>query len=258
MNKYLVKFQSSIFAIIVILAFASFAKAEINSSIYIGARTKPSGTNLIAEGAYDGLLWGAFQKDNPLYGYYRAGLRGGGSPTAEAFIQISPIAPLVFEVQKGSTSRFFSTSNFDCEKYQCQGTVERTEYSVKLGAGYQNIVFLGGLLWRDLKTPVETKKVFIELENFIVLPGNHRYLENYALLGYKLPNDRLAAIVYSAGEVSAGDQRSSSLYGVYRMKWQQNALSSAIGYYVSDHEHLTGPSAVFSLTRNFGESLSLF
>lgn len=69
-------------------------------------RTQPFGTNIVGTAQYDQHLWGEVDKARSLYGYARAGVKAGGSPTAAGFIQVAPIAPLIFEVSKSKTYRF--------------------------------------------------------------------------------------------------------------------------------------------------------
>lgn len=241
------------------ILFAGFlAQAEINYSLNLGLRSKPLNLNIIGQAAYDGMLWGERKPGDPLYGYYRAGIRGGGSPTAAVFFQVAPIAPLIFEVQKGIAKRFFTKNSFNCDSVDCEGQVDRTDYLVKFGLAHNDFVLMGQVNWRDIKTEDSNQAIALELENFLVTPGTHNYFEAITLVGYKLPDDRLAGILLSSGQISNGHQRFTSGYAVYRFKWNDYSVMSGVGSYKSDYNRMTGVSLIFTLTRTWGESLSLF
>ena len=117
--------------IAVLFSFPTFA--ELNAKIDLSLRTKPLQYNGGLTGAYDGRLWGEVDRTKGLYGFYRVGARLGGSPTAAAFVQVAPIAPVIFEIQKGTTYRFIKTSATDCDTYECLHRIDRTDYSMRLG-----------------------------------------------------------------------------------------------------------------------------
>jgi len=248
----------NIFTLLLCLGFSIVSLAETNYTIDIRARTRPSSLNPVASAAYDGMLWGQASKEKPLYGYYRVGAKVGGSPTYAAFLQVAPIAPLIFEVQRGNTHRFLNINTIDCNLADCKGKVERTDYTVRLLAAYQNIVFAGNATWRELRSQDGSKPVGLELEYFTASPGFHRYFETAATLGYKLPEDRLVGITAINGHLSEGDKKMSSIYGIYRFLYQDFTWTVGAGQYRSDEPDQNGISGILLFTKTWGEKLSLY
>lgn len=246
------------FLIAASLFTVSSALAEMNYSIDGRFRSKPSAFNAWGTVGYDGLLWGEYNREKPMYGYYRVGGRFGGSPNYAAFVQVAPIAPLVFEVQKGNTHRFMSINTIDCDLVECKGKVERTDYIVRLGAAYKDFVFGGGAMWRELKTEDSTKAIGLELEMFTVSPGFHRYFETNFVAGYKLANGHMVGATVINGVVSEGERKMSAAYGIYRLPWNDFTITGGLGSYKSDQPDQDGTSAILTFGRTWGERLSLF
>jgi hypothetical protein len=216
--------------------------------------------NLLGDLAYDHELWGdsAKGKDNPLFGFVRAGTRFGGSPTLSGYFQLVPISPVVFEIERGMTQRLSRTTNFPCESVECRGRIDRTDVSVRLAGAYKDLVFLGGMLWRDLKTMDSATDVMIELEDLVVAPGNHRFVEANAFVGLNVGEHQTAGILYSSGEIKDSSRGFQSTYALYRTKLDDYTIAAGAGTYKSDFDSLTGFSAIFSLSRQWGSSMGLF
>ncbi len=238
------------------LVLVSMAKADVHYSLDLGARSKPSTASLDGTVAYDQMLWGTKSQEKPMYGYMRVGARLGGNPTNGAFVQVAPIAPLVFEVQKGYTHRFIKTASFDCSVVECYGRIERTDYIIRLLAGYQHFIFLGNAMWREIQTGNENKPVVLEAEMFSVQPGFHRFFESTVTVGFKLNEDDIVGVMVGAGEISENNRRFSSAYGVYKTKWNGFGIAAGLGKYSSDQADQDGSSAIFSMSYKFGERLS--
>lgn len=212
----------------------------------------------MANYAWDHLLWGNPENQNPMYGYYRVGAIAGGSPNLGAYLQVSPVAPIVFEVQRSLTHRFVDHSNFDCDVLECQGRVDRTDYSAKIAGAYQNFFLVSSILFRDVRTSNSDKKIVIELEDLVVTPGTHRFTEINVVLGYRLPEKKFVALLSTTGEVVENKQRFESVYGIYHWPWNEYGFTAGGGHYRSFHKETTGTSFLLSVSRKWGQSLSLF
>ncbi len=232
--------------------------AETHYLLDASLRTQPSAKNLVGTAAYDGMLWGVADKKNPLYGYYRVGLRAGGNPSYAAFLQIAPVAPLIFEIQRGDTHRFFDISSINCDLVECKGKVERTDYSIRLLAAYESIFFSGTALWRELRTSNNSKLVGLENELFVVTSGFHRYFESNITLGYQLPGEHLAGVTYTSGLLSEGDRKISTVYGFYQLPYKGFSVTLGAGEYKSDAPDQDGFSGVLLISKEWGEKLSLY
>lgn len=248
-------------AIILVLSLlTSFqAAAGVNGRVDAVMRSKPIGYNLLGTVAYDGLIWGSGEKNDPMYGFYKIGGKVGGIPTAAAFLQVAPIAPLVFEVQRGTTYRFINHTT-DCDIYECYKKVDRTDYSVKLGAGFGKFVFSGRATWREIDTEESTKSaVYLELENFHVAPGYHTFFDYNATVGYKLDDVHTVGGFYNAGTISSGDREFKAGYGFYSVKAGDYSVTGAVGHYdIDDLDRFKGFSAILMVSRAWGDSLSLW
>ena len=252
--------------LIIIASLFSFQTfAEFNGKIDFSLRTKPLQYNAGVTGAYDGLLWGEVNRTNGLYGFYRVGAKLGGSPTAAAFIQIAPVAPVVFEIQKGTTYRFVKTSGTDCDTYECLHRVDRTDYSMRLGGAYKKFVLMSKFMLREIETEEGTKPIFLELEAFHVRPGHYyRYFENLTMAGYKMDDFSSAGLLYIGGELTGSRARFYSGYGYYNRRMEWATLTAALGYTDNSvapaaiQDKFRGLSAIVLLSRTFGETLSLF
>lgn len=242
------------------------AFSQVHYKLYAQYRSTPGAKNILGTVAYDGLIWGLADKQNPLYGYYKLGLVAGGAPTVGAFIELAPIAPLVFKFEKSSTYRFLKSSIFDCEQAYCYGTVDRTDTSVNLGFGYRNIIGVVSYLSRVIRTPMSSKSIVLDLENFTITPGIHNYREMTLFAGYKLDEKKTLGFHYSAGEISEGIRKVNALYAIYQWKWHWNHqqedqeldLTFGVGNYQTDQDYVSGNGVLFALGKKFGESLSLF
>lgn len=246
------------FAFYFISLFSFSTLAQTNASISAGFRSVPPGSNIVASLAHDELLWGEVSPDKPIYGYYRAGIIAGGTPTAAAFFQFAPIAPLVFEIQRGSAYRFSKSPVFDCNQAYCFGVAQRTDVSVKLGAGYKDYIGYLAYLWRDVTLPDSSGPVTAELELMTATPGNHFYRQLDIAWGLKLSGERFVGVLHTEAQFSQNEKRSDSTYILYRWKWNAMDLTAGAGSYNTDEKSVGGSGAVFVITKKFGESLSLF
>ncbi len=238
------------------------AFAEDFFLVEASARSQPQATNLVGTLAHDGLLWREQGKEkvpaSPLFGYYRLGTRFGGSPSLAGFLQIAPIAPVVFEIQRGFTQRFSRPAGFDCDQVQCFGQIQRTDYSLRLAAAYENFILIESLLWRELETEANSQKIFIELENMLASPGVRRFFQNTSLLAYRLPEDRLLGFRLDSGILINESQNFNAAYLVYRQPWQEFQISFGAGQFRASNSNLDGFSLILSMSRKWGDSLSLF
>lgn len=232
--------------------------AQVNGKIDLSLRTKPLQYNGVGTVAYDGVLWGDVDKANPKYGFYRVGAKLGGSPTAAAFVQVAPIAPVVFEVQKGTTYRFIKTSATDCDTYECLHKVDRTDYSIRLGGAVKKFVLLMKFMLREIDAEEGNRPVYLELESFHVTPGYHHYFESTITLGYKLDDTTTTGIIYNGGELSGGSQHFYSGYGFYSRKCGDYGVTGALGYYDNAYDKFRGVSGLIIVSRAFGDTLALF
>ncbi len=246
------------YVFVVCLAVSCLVKADFNYSIDAKARSLPTVGNLQFTANYDQLLWGEKKEDNPLYGYLRAGVKAGGSPTVAGFLQIAPIAPVIFEVQKGITQRFLKISGLACSDVECKGKIDRTDYSIKLLGAFKELIFVGNVIWREIRTESSTQLIGLEYEFFEVSPGMHHFLETSWVLGYKLDPNQVVGLMGTNGEISEGNRRFSSLYGIYRFPYQDLNLAVGLGNYKSDQNDLNQLSTIFTATYQWGPRLSLF
>ncbi len=249
---------SSFSFLILTLLFSSIAFAQFQQRYTLSYRSNPAGMNAVGSLTYSGLMWGTKEKGNPLYGYYKIGGQLGGAPTAAVFLEVAPIAPVVFEVQKSATYRFLNSSVFDCNNFYCFGVTERTDYSVRAAGKYEDFMFIGSYMWRDIKVPESSKPVMLELENFTVLSGDHKFNESTLFFGYGLWTGDTLGIVYTQGEFSDLSRRYNSSYGIYHWKKNGIAYTAGIGNFNTDQPNLSGSSLIFSIGKTIGESLSLF
>lgn len=246
----------------IIIFFAIFfclnSFAQINYNLKAIYRSTPSASNISGTVAYEKLLWGEANKKQPLYGYYKLGAVLGGSPTAGAFIEFSPVAPLVIKYQKSATYRFTKSSVFDCENVYCYGVLDRSDLSISLAAGHGNVVGLASYLWRDIRTPQSSNLVVAEQELFTTASGNHAYNEMSLTMGYVFDEEKVLGLHYTAAEFSDGYRRSNSIYGIYHWKWNELDFTAGAGRYDTDQAYVSGTGVLFMIGKKFGESLSLF
>jgi hypothetical protein len=244
----------------VLSVFAKMALAETHLTLDGRARTRPQSVNLVGSLGYDRLLWGDPQREakDPLFGFVSVGARFGGSPTLSGYVQLSPISPVILEVERGMTQRFSRTVNFPCESVECKGRIDRTDVTLKLAGAYQNLVFLGSYLQREVTTMASSQDVMLELEDLVVSPGTHRFTEASGFAGVHLNEQTTVGIAYAAGTLNASPRAYESLYGIYRRRWQDCVLTVGAGNYKSDYETLRGFSAIASLAKTWGQGLSLF
>lgn len=241
-----------------ILMISASAMAEVNYSLTYQGRSYPTANNLVGTISYDGMLWGKFSKEDPSYGYFRIGEKAGGAPSYAAYLQVAPIAPIVFEIQRSYTHRFTKISILDCDAVKCDGRVTRTDYSIRAAAALKNFIFLGNATWREIETPEANTAVGLEFELFTVSPGTHQYFETVLLAGYQLPENHIVGLLAINGELKNQNRKSSSAYVVYRFPWREYAVSTGAGNYTSNENDKSDFSAILSVSRNWGESLSLF
>ncbi len=249
--------QSRILWIGITMLISNYAMAQSHYSLELSSRTKPYGTNLLATAAADKLLWGKEDKSNPIYGYGSIGAQVGGSPTAAIFAKLAPIAPIIFEVQKSKTYRFIKSSEFDCSSNQCLSSVDRTDYSVKLLAGYKNLVGSFSALWRDVKSKETTKPTALELEYFSVPAGTHRFIQTGAIVGYKTSNQQFFGFTLNNGYISNINKKFTNYYGLYHFEWKELNWLVGAGHYQTNEANISGNGALISISKNFGESLGL-
>jgi hypothetical protein len=251
-------FFSQLSLVLGLLASIQTAHAEYLFSAEASARTQPQASNLVGTLAYDGMLWGQKSAENPLYGYYRIGSRFGGSPSLSGFIQIAPLAPLIFEIQRGFTKRFTRPVNFDCNNFECFGKVDRTDYSIRLAAAYKSWVLLNTVMWRQIETESASQQIYLELENLTMTPGSQQFFETTSILCYRLSEEQMLGLLYNSGVLTERNQRFEAAYGIYRQKWNDFHFTAGAGQYRSYFSNLNGFSLVFAINRTWGEGLSLF
>lgn len=238
--------------------FSSTCLAEIHYSADLAIRTDPRASNLTATVAYDYLLRGEATKETPLYSYVRVGAIAGGSPSVGAFLDYAPIAPLTISVQKSYTHRFQKSSRFDCESYQCEKNVDRTDYSIRAILGYEKIFFTHNHLWRELKTDTDSKPIYIEQEHFVVTSGFHRLTEDSSILGYMISETQQAGFIYTNNEFSEGSFRSHTASVFCRQQWGEFSITFGISEYKYEQFDIRGPAGFLTLNYDAGKKLSLF
>jgi hypothetical protein len=161
--------------------------ADLNYKLDFNMRSQPFGTNVVGTAQYDQRLWGEVDKSRPLYGYARAGVKAGGSPTVAGFLQVAPIAPLIFEVSKSKTYRFLDSKEFNCSTYECKKSVDRFDFSTRLVFGYKNFFGATAINFRDVKTAAQPKLMALEFEYFSVPSGRtHSLVSKNIVLGPKI------------------------------------------------------------------------
>lgn len=241
-----------------ILYACCFAKAEVHTNVEGSLRTDPRAMNLTATVAYDHLLRGEASKENPFYSYARLGLIVGGSPSVGAYLDYAPIAPLIFSVQKNHTHRFQKASRFDCENFQCQKNIDRTDYSVRGIVAYEKLFFTQSYTWRELRTDGDVHGFYIEQEHFVVTPGFHRFTEASSILGYQISDEQQAGILYVSNELSEGHDRSHTASAFFRQQWGEFAFTFGISQYKYEQFDSKGPAGFITIDWDRGKKLSLF
>lgn len=242
---------------IIAFLFSASVSAQWNQSVAAGYRSVPAGQNIQATVAYDKILWGEFNRNKPMYGYMRAGVKAGGAPTGAAFVQVSPIAPFIIEFQKSATYRYTPSPIFNCNSIFCFGVTERTDVTAKLAFGIDNLVGYASYLWRDIELPHSSNAVLAETELMTGQPGSHIYNEFSVAAGIKF-EENFAGILYSQGVFSENNKRSKSAYVVYSWKYDGFDLTAGVGAYETDEPNVDGTGLILAISKRFGESLSLF
>ena len=232
--------------------------AEVGSNINAAFRTDPRAKNLTATIFYDYLLHGTPSKETPFYGYARAGAVVGGSPTIAAFLQVAPVAPVVFEVQKSRTIRFDGADRFDCQTYECQGVIDRLDYKIRAAVAYNDFFFAPGFMWREIQTNGDYRPVYIEQEVFVVTPGFHRLQEGSAVLGYSISDHQQAGVIYTENEISENHFRSRTTSVFYRFPVQDLKITVGLSHFKYEQLNREGPAAFLTLDLDYGQKLSLF
>lgn len=245
-----------VFSIIFLISFV--VRAEFQQKYSLSYRTTPAGLNPMASLSTDRLLWGSGDKQTPFYGFYKIGIQVAGAPTANIFIELAPIAPLVFSVNKSLSYRFLNSSVFDCNRFYCFGSIDRTDYLIKTAAKFYDFAFVGSYMWRELTAPDSSKSVMLELENFSVLNGKHKYAEFVLFAGYQRPVGDTLGVLYINGKLPDLNLVSNSIYGVYHWKYRELSYTIGLGNYNTDQANIGGTSVLFSIGKTIGESLSLF
>jgi hypothetical protein len=251
--------MSKLISIAIIIIYQHIVYADPYYSINALARSYPGAINLSATAAVDKMLWGEYSKETPFYGYYRLGVIGGGAPNYGAFLQIAPIAPVIIGIQQGYTHRFTKIATLNCDVVECKGMVSRTDYSIKILGGYGEYFTAINAGVREIKTPDSSSNVGLEQEIASVPSGYHRYSETILALGYKITDEKALGFLINSGEFVNQNIKNSSSYLFYRFMWEKYNVTFGVGQYTSNNQNgVDGPSAVFSMTRSWGEKLSLF
>ncbi len=244
--------------ILLILLLSSVVFAEVGTNINAAVRTDPRAKNLTATIFYDYLLHGRPSKETPFYGYARAGATIGGSPTLGAFLQVAPVAPLIFEIQKSRTIRFDNADRFDCETNECQGVIDRVDYIIRGVVGFKDFFFSPSYMWREIQTNGEYRPVYIEQEVFMVSPGFHRFQEASAILGYTISEARQTGLIYTENVISENRSRSRTTSAFYRFPISEFKVTIGVSHYKYEQLNREGPAAFLTLDLDFGQKLSLF
>lgn len=236
----------------------SNAWASWNGNADFSFRTDPRAMNLTGSIAYDQLLRGEASKENPFYSYARLGFIAGGCPSIGAYLDYAPIAPLIFSVQKGYTHRFHNNSRVDCQSYQCQKNVDRTDYSVRGIVAYEKFFFTQNYIWREIKTDEDLNRMYLEQEHFVAPSGFHRFTEANSILGYMISDQQQAGFLYTTNRLSEGGFRSHTASVFFRQKWGDLSLTAGVSQYKNEQFDIEGPAGFISLKFDQGKKLSLF
>jgi hypothetical protein len=233
--------------------------SALNYKTDFSFRSKPQGINLVGTAQYDHLIWGEGIKENPLYGYWRAGAKIGGSPTLAGFLQVAPVAPLIFEISKSMTKRFLNSKEFNCATYECKKSINRLDFSTKIVFGYQNFFGMGSLNFRDIKTSSESKLMALELEYFSVLSGiTHRYFSRSLMFGQKYSNDRSFGVAYENGQIKKINKHFENYLGFVKFNYNDLNWIIAASRFNTNEAGVSGNGLILGLSKTFGDSLSLF
>lgn len=244
--------------LVFLLSISQNVLADFNYKIDFQTRTKPQGTNLLATAQYDHMLWGQLDKTSPMYGYMRAGAKIGGSPTIAGFLQVAPIAPLIFEVSKGTTKRFMDSKEFNCSTYECKKSVDRTDYSARLVFGYKNFFGTTAINFRDIETDTSTKLSALELEYFTIASGSkHRMVTKSLVLGQKYSENLIFGLSYENSQIKKSLKRYEASVGFVRFNYYDINWMLGASHFSSNETNISGNGAIIGISKSFGDTLSL-
>ncbi len=243
---------------IISLFFTQVVFADLNYKLDFNMRSQPFGTNIVGTAQYDHSLWGEVDKSKPLYGYARAGVKAGGSPTVAGFIQVAPIAPLILEVSKSKTYRFLDSKEFNCSTYECKKSVDRLDFTTRLVFGYKNFFGTTAINFRDVKTAAQPKLMALEFEYFSVPSGRtHSLVSKSLVLGQKYSETLTFGLLYEHSEIAKLLKRAEFSMGFVRAKYYDIDWLFGASHYSSNERDMEGNGIVIGVSKSFGETLGL-
>lgn len=234
----------------------AFQAQALQINLIPAARTYPLSGSVEANARHEYLLWDQREEQFWKYGFLQA--RGGiaAHGMAEAGVSFFPISFVELGVSSSLTNRFYESRVFNCKDEICFGQVRRDRLTLRLIAGYSDVVGILSLNSQSVHIEDDSKPLADESENILAHAGADTLKSESLLLGYKM-GSRFAGVYARQARFERSEQKNESQHAVYRFPFHELFCGVGVGRYASSVSP-PGLSVYATVLWTWGSSLALF
>jgi len=222
--------KNIILVLIALYALSTFA--EVDYSVQTTVRTYPMGASLDADIGYGYKFWES-SKNKAFYGYMRPSAQVKTSGLVNYISQQIDIYPISFLGFYGGRSTGFRNLNelqgFDCaNSVNCGADVTKGYAGANLALAYKNFILLN--LYRIEEVDYDTNDLFIAEETSnLVVSDNDKIKSLTSVLGYKLSETKMLAILNVSYKSDDYNQKSNMLMGLAQLTKDKSSYQLGLG-----------------------------
>lgn len=139
--------QKTFYSLLLSLAIAPSAEAQLDFAVYGDGRVTPAATQLQADAGYGFLVYGERENENPFYGYVRpaVSLASSSTVTGNIFVDVYPVSFFGVTLGKSFNNRLADLPGLDCGLADCRDWLNYSYFQIRLLGKYKK--FLGSLVF---------------------------------------------------------------------------------------------------------------
>lgn len=245
--------------------FSFKSAARIQTELRPSLRTYPTGFSVTATAKDDFLIWDQRDQQFWQFGLIKPQISVATHGQIEAGVSLYPISFFELFSSVAWTNRYYDTKPFDCDAYQCQGTVQRKKMGARLALQFSTE--LGEILvvptYQQTQLEGDNKKTIVDEEEVLLAHAEWDSLSSQSLfVGFKRER-QTTGLYYKQSQFQRYASRNQSEYLIHQFKYTYPKLDKpfdvvvGVGRYYSDYSAASF-SAIAALSWRWGDSLALF
>ncbi len=247
------------------LFFSVKTQAWVQTELRPSLRTYPTGFSVTATAKDEFLIWDQRDQQFWQFGLVKPQISVATHGQLEAGVSLYPISFVELFSSVAWTNRYYDTKPFDCDLYQCQGTVQRQKLGARMALQFDSAV--GAILlvptYQQTHLEGENKKTIVDEEEVLLAHSDWDVLTSQSLFAGLKWEHQTTGLYYKQSQFQRSASRNQSEYLIHQFKYLNPKLERpfdvviGVGRYYSDYSDASF-SAIAALSWRWGDSLALF